>query len=36
MVFIDYRQTYDSVNRQALWKAMIKLFGNPQNMCESN
>lgn len=29
MVFIDYKQAYDSVNRQKLWKAMI-FFGIPQ------
>lgn len=29
MVFVDYRQAYDSVNRQKLWRAMIH-FGIPQ------
>jgi hypothetical protein len=29
IVFVDYKQTYDSVNRKELWKAMI-LFGIPQ------
>jgi len=29
MVFVDYKQAYDSVNIQELWKAMI-LFGIPQ------
>jgi sorting nexin-29 len=29
MVFVDYKQAYESVNRKELWKAMI-LFGIPQ------
>jgi len=41
MVFVDYKQAYDSVNRQELWKAMI-LFEIPQKyvnlvkMCNDN
>lgn len=29
MVFIDYKQAYDSINREELWKAMIS-FGIPK------
>ena len=29
MLFVDYKQAYDRVNRKELWKAMI-LFGIPQ------
>lgn len=29
MVFIDYKQAYDSVHREELWKAMIS-FGIPK------
>ncbi|KAL4113103.1 hypothetical protein QTP88_016788 [Uroleucon formosanum] len=29
MIFVDYKQAYDSINRKELWKAMI-LFGIPQ------
>jgi sorting nexin-29 len=29
LVFVDYKQAYESVNRKELWKAMI-LFGIPQ------
>lgn len=29
MVFIDYKQVYDSINREELWKAVIN-FGIPK------
>jgi len=29
MIFVDYKQAYDSVNRKELWKAMV-LFGISQ------
>lgn len=29
MIFVDYKQAYDSVNRQELWKTIIH-FGIPQ------
>lgn len=40
MVFIDFKQAYDSINRQELWEILIYL-GNPQKyidlikMCNS-
>ncbi|KAL4103343.1 hypothetical protein QTP88_018720 [Uroleucon formosanum] len=40
MIFVDYKQAYDSVNRQELWKAMLhfgipKKYVNLVNMCNN-
>jgi len=31
MLFVDYKQVYDSINRNSLWKAMEKLVVPEKN-----
>jgi hypothetical protein len=34
MVFVDYKQAYDSIHREELWKAMIT-FDIPKKLCNA-
>lgn len=34
MIFVDYKQAYDSVNGKELWKAMVPTHWNRAKICK--